>query len=68
MDGEATIGVMRSDAELAGAGDRPAFARLVRTYHRPMERVAYVITGEGQLAQDAVQSAWLVAIAPIAGR
>ncbi|MDH5244387.1 MAG: hypothetical protein OEX05_10675 [Chloroflexota bacterium] len=42
---------MRSDAELAGAGDRPAFARLVRTYHRPMERVAYVITGEGLLAR-----------------
>ncbi len=67
MDSEATIGAMRSDAELAGAGDRSAFARLVTSHHRSMERVAYVITGEGQLTQDAVQSAWLIAWQRIPG-
>lgn len=67
MEGEAALGATRTDAELAGAGDRAAFARLVRTHHRSMERVAYVIVGEGPAAEDAVQSAWLIAWQRIPG-
>lgn len=55
----ASIG--RSDVELAAEGDQVAFARLVALHHPDMARVAYVITGESPLAQDAVQSAWAIA-------
>jgi len=61
MEGDLVFGATRGDAELAAAGDRAAFARLVRTHQRPMERVAYVVAGEAQAAHDAVQSAWLIA-------
>jgi RNA polymerase sigma-70 factor (ECF subfamily) len=50
-----------SDVELAAEGDEVAFARLVAVHHPDMARVAYVITGDGGLAQDAVQSAWVIA-------
>jgi RNA polymerase sigma-70 factor (ECF subfamily) len=53
--------LLRSDVELAARGDEVAFARLVEAHHADMVRVAYVITGEDGLAQDAVQSAWLIA-------
>jgi RNA polymerase sigma-70 factor (ECF subfamily) len=46
---------------LAGAGDEAAFAQLVATYHVDMARVAFVACGDRELAEDAVQSAWLVA-------
>jgi RNA polymerase sigma-70 factor (ECF subfamily) len=49
----------RTDAELAAAGDEVAFARIVGTHHADMTRLAYVITGEVALAEDAVQSAWI---------
>ena len=51
----------RSDVELAADGDELAFARLVERYNPDMARVAYVITGDSGLAQDAVQSAWISA-------
>jgi len=47
--------------ELAGSGDEVAFARLVATYHADMARVAFVACGDRELAEDAVQAAWLVA-------
>ena len=47
--------------ELAGAGDEVAFAQLVSEYHADMARVAFVVCGDRDLAEDAVQSAWLVA-------
>jgi RNA polymerase sigma-70 factor (ECF subfamily) len=47
--------------QLAGAGDEAAFAQLVATYHADMARVAFVACGDRDLAEDAVQSAWLVA-------
>jgi RNA polymerase sigma-70 factor, ECF subfamily len=50
-----------STVELARAGDEAAFAQLVATYHGDMARVAFVACGDRQLAEDAVQSAWLVA-------
>jgi RNA polymerase sigma factor (sigma-70 family) len=46
---------------LAGAGDEAAFAQLVATYHADMARVAFAACGDRELAEDAVQSAWLVA-------
>ena len=55
----ATVG--RSDVELAAEGDEVAFARLVAAHHADMVRVAYVITADDALAQDAVQSAWMIA-------
>jgi RNA polymerase sigma-70 factor (ECF subfamily) len=61
MEGEAILGATRTDADLASAGDRAAFARLVVAHNRSMERVAYVIVGDVQATQDAVQSAWLTA-------
>jgi RNA polymerase sigma factor (sigma-70 family) len=53
--------IERSDVELAAEGDEVAFARLVAAHHPGMARVAFVITGDSALAQDAVQSAWLIA-------
>ena len=44
-----------------GGGDEAAFAQLVATYHADMARVAFVACGDRELAEDAVQSAWLVA-------
>jgi RNA polymerase sigma-70 factor, ECF subfamily len=46
---------------LAGTGDEAAFAQLVATYHADMARVAFATCGDRELAEDAVQSAWLVA-------
>jgi RNA polymerase sigma-70 factor, ECF subfamily len=57
MDGQ----IVASTVALAGAGDEAAFARLVATYHADMARVAFVACGDRELAEDAVQSAWLVA-------
>jgi len=52
---------MASTVVLAGAGDEAAFTQLVATYHPEMARVAFVMCGDRALAEDAVQSAWLVA-------
>ena len=62
MNGQA-MGSQRvaSTVALAGAGDEAAFAQLVATYHADMARVAFAACGDRQLAEDAVQSAWLVA-------
>jgi DNA-directed RNA polymerase specialized sigma24 family protein len=46
---------------LARAGDRIAFARVVRLHRTAMVRVAYVVTGDRDLAVDAVSMAWPVA-------
>jgi RNA polymerase sigma factor (sigma-70 family) len=45
----------------AVAGDEAAFARIVSTYHGDLVRVAYVVAGDGQLAEDAAQAAWSIA-------
>jgi RNA polymerase sigma-70 factor (ECF subfamily) len=50
-----------STVALAGAGDEAAFVRLVTSYHADMARVAFTVCGDRELAEDAVQSAWLVA-------
>ncbi|HUQ43579.1 MAG TPA: RNA polymerase sigma factor [Candidatus Limnocylindria bacterium] len=42
----------------AAQGDEAAFARIVAAHHDDMARVAFVVCGDVELAQDAVQSAW----------
>lgn len=43
---------------LAARGDQAAFARIVQAHHGDMTRVCYVICGDLDLADEAVQSAW----------
>jgi hypothetical protein len=47
--------------ERAAGGDVDALAEIVETHHDDMARIAYLITRDGDLAQDAVQAAWPVA-------
>ena len=62
MNGQVMGGqIVASTVALAGAGDEAAFAQLVAMYHADMARVAFVACGDRNLAEDAVQSAWLVA-------
>jgi RNA polymerase sigma-70 factor (ECF subfamily) len=65
MSGAAsTMDVAISAATLvarAAAGDSAAFARIVDAYHGDMARVAYVVCGDVDVAEDAVQAAWSVA-------
>src|SRR5512135_2569680 len=62
MDGQAIAGqTIAATVALAGAGDEAAFARLVAAYHADMARLAFVVCGDRELAEDAVQAAWLVA-------
>lgn len=42
----------------ARAGDEAAFTRLVAAYHDDLVRVAFVITGDADMAADAAQLAW----------
>jgi RNA polymerase sigma-70 factor (ECF subfamily) len=42
----------------ACAGNEAAFTRLVATYHDDLVRVAFVITGDADMAADAAQLAW----------
>ena len=42
----------------AAAGDADALAQIVGAHHDDMARVAFVICGDQELAQDAVQAAW----------
>jgi RNA polymerase sigma factor (sigma-70 family) len=43
---------------LAAAGDEAAFARLVGAHHDDMTRVCFVICGDLDVADEAVQAAW----------
>ncbi len=47
--------------ESAAAGDEIAFGRIVAAYHDDMCRVCAYISGDDQLAEDAVQTAWSIA-------
>jgi RNA polymerase sigma factor (sigma-70 family) len=47
--------------ERAIAGDEVAFARIVGAYHLDLVRVAFVISGDEGLAEDAAQAAWWIA-------
>lgn len=43
----------------AQAGNEKAFAYLFRHYHKPLLRFAFGLSRDRQLAQDAVQEAWI---------
>jgi RNA polymerase sigma-70 factor (ECF subfamily) len=43
---------------LAVAGDEAAFARIIRAHHDDMTRVCFVICGDLDIADEAVQAAW----------
>jgi RNA polymerase sigma factor (sigma-70 family) len=45
----------------AVAGDEAAFARIIRAHHDDMTRVCFLICADLDVADDAVQSAWLIA-------
>ena len=42
----------------AAAGDEMAFARIINTHHDHMTRVCFVICGDLDVADEAVQAAW----------
>jgi len=42
----------------AAAGDEIAFARIIRAHHDDMTRVCFVICGDLDIADEAVQAAW----------
>jgi len=47
--------------ERAAAGDEIAFARIVAAHHEAMARIAYLVSGDLDVAADAVQAAWAIA-------
>jgi len=49
---------IRAAVARAAAGDEVAFARIVAAHHDDMTRVAFVVCGDVELAQEAVQVAW----------
>jgi DNA-directed RNA polymerase specialized sigma24 family protein len=53
--------MIASAVERAIAGDELAFARIVGAYHLDLVRVAYVICGDEDLAEDGAQAAWWIA-------
>ena len=57
--GEAEPG--SSVVERAVAGDEVAFARIVAAHHGDMARIAYVVCGDLDIAEEAEQAAWAVA-------
>ena len=63
MVGELTIpgGIAASTVADAAAGDADALARIVGAHHDDMARVCYVICGDQDMAQDAVQAVWPIA-------
>jgi RNA polymerase sigma-70 factor (ECF subfamily) len=56
-DGSPTVS--RSIIQLAASGDRDAFAQVVAAHDASMFRLSVVITGDAELARDAVQQAWI---------
>src|SRR5436190_21907534 len=63
MVGELSIpvGIAASTVAEAAAGDAHALARIVGAHHDDMARICYVICGDQDMAQDAVQAAWPIA-------
>jgi RNA polymerase sigma-70 factor, ECF subfamily len=50
-----------STVQLAAAGDEVAFARIVAAHRAEMVRVAFVVCGDWDIAQDAAQAALWIA-------
>ena len=57
----ADVEPQRSIVERAIAGDEVAFARIVAAHHDDLARIAYFVTGDLDIAEEAEQSAWTVA-------
>jgi RNA polymerase sigma-70 factor (ECF subfamily) len=51
-------GSIRAAVARAAIGDEAAFARIVAAHHDDMARVAFVVCGDVEVAQEAVQAAW----------
>jgi RNA polymerase sigma factor (sigma-70 family) len=49
---------LRASVARAASGDEMAFARIVAAHHDDMARVAFVVCGDVEIAQEAVQAAW----------
>lgn len=47
--------------ERAAAGDEIAFARIIAVHHEHMARIAYLVSGDLDVAADAAQAAWVIA-------
>ena len=54
-------GIAGAVIERAAAGDKMAFARIVAAYHGDMARIAYLVSGDLDVAADAEQAAWAIA-------
>jgi RNA polymerase sigma-70 factor (ECF subfamily) len=52
---------LRATVASAAAGDVDSLAAIVTRHHRDMARVCAVITGDPDLAEEAVQAAWPIA-------
>ena len=63
MVGELAIerGIAADTLSDAAAGDALALARIVEAYHDDMARLCFVICGDRDTAQEAVQAAWSIA-------
>jgi RNA polymerase sigma-70 factor (ECF subfamily) len=63
MVGELSIpgAIAASTVAEAATGDADALARIVGVHHDDMARICYVICGDQDIAQDAVQAAWPIA-------
>jgi RNA polymerase sigma factor (sigma-70 family) len=46
---------------MAAAGDEAAFARIIRAHHDDMTRICFLVCGDLDLADEAVQAAWSIA-------
>lgn len=56
IEGEIAGGLI----ERAVAGDEVAFARIVAIHHEDMARIAYLVSGDLEVAADAEQAAWAI--------
>ena len=54
-------GIAATTVADAAAGDADALARIVGAHHDDMARICFVICGDADMAQDAVQAAWPIA-------
>lgn len=61
MGGLIELGVLAAVVESAATGDEVAFARIVAAHHADMTRVSYVVCGDVEVANEAVQAAWHIA-------
>jgi len=61
MSGAVDAEWLPETVEAASAGDAAAFTRLVAFHDDDLVRVAYVITGDVDLAREAAQAAWAIA-------